>query len=444
MQNNQNQATTYPVEALHSQVNRFWNIKYNTMNTIKCITLNIVMLSISLCLSVASLANAKDLFVDAEVEQRVQSMSSSIDLRYTAEVKKKIKQYTISQRSASEVLLGRISIYFPLIESKLRERGMPDDLKYLAVIESGLRPHAKSRVGAAGLWQFMKPTARMYGMKITRTVDERRDPEISTDAALDYLQYLYDKYGDWALAMGAYNCGPGNMNKAIRKSNSKDFYKVSKYLPRETRGYVPKFIAMSYLMNYYYSHDLTPNMPDNNVLNTATSRVLKKINFKDLSAKYQLDLETIQLLNPTYIRNFIPSGPEHKLTLPSEKMADFLFGIESPEPLILYSHVNGKKRMLSAIRDAIYVDIIPSLDMYSSGDHAIPTPTKRFSATTNNAEAYLLSDKKYMYHTLRRKESLLDVANKHDMELTKLMEINSYTSHNLPDVGDSIKIITEG
>jgi len=284
----------------------------------------------------------------------------------------------------------------------------------------------------------------MYGMKITRTVDERRDPEISTDAALDYLQYLYDKYGDWALAMGAYNCGPGNMNKAIRKSNSKDFYKVSKYLPRETRGYVPKFIAMSYLMNYYYSHDLTPNMPDNNVLNTATSRVLKKINFKDLSAKYQLDLETIQLLNPTYIRNFIPSGPEHKLTLPSEKMADFLFGIESPEPLILYSHVNGKKRMLSAIRDAIYVDIIPSLDMYSSGDHAIPTPTKRFSATTNNAEAYLLSDKKYMYHTLRRKESLLDVANKHDMELTKLMEINSYTSHNLPDVGDSIKIITEG
>lgn len=414
------------------------------MNTIKCITLNIVMLSISLCLSVASYANAKDLFVDAEVEQRVQSMTSSIDLRYTAEVKKKIKQYTISQRSASEVLLGRISIYFPLIESKLRERGMPDDLKYLAVIESGLIPHAKSGAGAAGLWQFMKPTARMYGMKINRTVDQRRDPEISTEAALDYLQYLYEKYGDWALAMGAYNCGPGNMNRAIRKANSTDFYKVAKYLPRETRGYVPKFIAMSYLMNYYYSHNLTPNMPNSNVLNTATSRVLGKVNFKELSIKFQLDLKTIQLLNPTYIRDFIPNGPDHKLTLPTDKMADFLSGVESVVPLILYNHINGKKRMLSAIRDAIYVEVLPSIEMYGPTLSTAPNMPRRYNAQINNTEAYQLSDKKYMYHTLRRKESLLDVANKHDMELVKLMEINSYTSHNLPAPGDSIKIIREG
>lgn len=414
------------------------------MNTLKCITLKVATLAIGLCLSLACHANAKDLFVDAEVEQRVQSMSSSIDLRYTSEVKKKIKQYTISQRSASEVLLGRISIYFPLIESKLRERGMPDDLKYLAVIESGLIPHAKSGVGAAGLWQFMKPTARMYGMKINRTIDERRDPEISTNAALDYLQYLYNKYGDWALAMGAYNCGPGNMNKAIRKANSKDFYKVSKYLPRETRGYVPKFIAMSYLMNYYYSHDLTPIMPDQKVLNTSTSRVISKVNFKDLSIKYQLDLETIQLLNPVYIRNYIPVGSEHKLTLPSEKMADFLAGIESPEPLILYNHINGKKRMLSAIREAIYVEVMPTIDMFNENEVDIPNLPKGHALENKNGEAYLLSTKKYLYHTLRRKESLLDVAKKHDIELTKLMEINSFTSHNLPDVGDAIKIITEG
>jgi len=377
------------------------------MNTIKCITLTVTMLVISLCLSVSSYANAKDLFVDAEVEQRVNSMNSSIDLRYTPEVKRKIKQYTISQRSASEVLLGRISIY------------------------------------AAGLWQFMKPTARMYGMKINRTVDERRDPEISTDAALEYLQYLYDKYGDWALAMGAYNCGPGNMNRAIRKANSTDFYKVSKFLPKETRDYVPKFIAMSYLMNYYYSHDLTPTMPDHGVLNTATSRVFKKIQFKDLSAKYLVELETIRLLNPTYIRNFIPQGSEHKLTLPSDKMADYLSGIESTEPLLLYSHVNGRKQMMSSLRDAIYVEILPSLEMPQESTF-IPNLPKHHSLSANNTEAYLLNNKKYLYHTLRRKESLLDVANKHNMELTKLMEINSFTSHNLPDVGDAIKIITEG
>ncbi|HAV29122.1 MAG TPA: hypothetical protein DCW93_04290, partial [Saprospirales bacterium] len=281
----------------------------------------------------------------------------------TAEVKKRIKQYTIHQRSASELLLGRISIYFPLIESKLREKGMPDDLKYLAVIESGLIPHAKSGAGAAGLWQFMKPTARMYGMKINRTVDQRRDPEISTEAALDYLQYLYEKYDDWALAMGAYNCGPGNMNRAIRKANSTDFYKVAKYLPRETRGYVPKFIAMSYLMNYYYSHDLTPKMPNSNVLNTATSRVVDRVNFKKLSAKYQLDLETIQLLNPTYIRNFIPNGPEHKLTLPTDKMTDFLSGVESAEPLLLYNHINGKKRMLSDLKEVNSIEVLPLVEI---------------------------------------------------------------------------------
>ena len=411
------------------------------MNTIKCITLNIVMLSLGLCLSVAGYANAKDLFVDSEVEQRIQSMSSSIDLRYTAEVKKRIKQYTIQQRSASELLLGRISIYFPLIESKLREKGMPDDLKYLAVIESGLIPHAKSGAGAAGLWQFMKPTARMYGMKINRTVDERRDPEISTEAALDYLQYLYEKYDDWALAMGAYNCGPGNMNRAIRKANSTDFYKVAKYLPRETRGYVPKFIAMSYLMNYYYSHDLTPKMPHSNVLNTATSRVVDRVNFKKLSAKYQLDLETIQLLNPTYIRNFIPNGPEHKLTLPTDKMTDFLLGVESAKPLLLYNHINGKKRMLSDLKEVNSIEVLPLVEIEGPIMRPIPNIPSRYDIQPKNTEVYQLSDKKYMYHTLRRKESLLDVANKYDMELVNLMEVNSYTSHSLPTLGDPIKII---
>jgi len=201
---------------------------------------------------------------------------------------------------------------------------------------------------------------------------------------------------------------------------------------------------MSYLMNYYYSHDLTPNMPDNDVLNTSTSRVFKKINFNELSTKYNLDLETIRLLNPTYIRNIIPNGPEHKLTLPSEKMADFLSGVESIEPLILYNHINGKKRLLSAARHAVNIGALPTIQTFSTSYTAEPSLPKRLTTATYNTEAYLLSDKKYMYHTLRRKESLLDVANKHDMDLTKLMEINSFTSHNLPDVGDAIKIITQG
>lgn len=414
------------------------------MNTIKCITYRIILFVLCVSFSMSAVANESTAFVDAEIKQRVQSMSSSIDLVYNAEVKRRIKQYTINQRSASEVLLGRISIYFPLIESKLRERGMPDDLKYLAVIESGLIPHAKSRVGAAGLWQFMKPTARMYDMKINSVIDERRDPEISTDAALDYLQYLYDRFGDWALAMAAYNCGPGNMNKAIRKANSKDFWKISKYLPRETREYVPKFIAMSYLMNYYYSHGLSPQMPSNEVLNTATSKVTKEITFKDLSKKYNINMNTLRLLNPTYIRNYIPRG-EYKLTLPTDHMMAFLAGTQEEQPQILYSHINGKKRLINQLRGQITLEPIPAYTQKYITEHTftIDRPI-RIAQVVLAPDAYTSRDRKYTYHTLRARESLLDVAQQHNMNIVELMEINSFTSHNLPEIGDPILVNPEG
>lgn len=412
------------------------------MDTIKCITKSIVMLAISLCITSSALANRGiNTFVDAEVEQRVVSMASSIDLKYTAEVKKRIQQYTIEQRSASEVLLGRISIYFPLIEQKLREKGLPDDLKYLAVVESGLRPHAKSRTGATGLWQFMKPTARMHDLKINSVIDERRDPEKSTDAALEYLEYLYNKYGDWALAMGAYNCGPGNMNRAIRKANSTDFWKVAKYLPRETRAYVPKFIAMSYLMNYYYTHDLTPKMPDNQLLNTATSKVLDKVKFKDLSNEYGLDMETIRLLNPTFIRNYIPGDEEdHKLTLPTDYMVEYLNGIESDTPLMLYSYVNGRKRTLSQLREEVRLVNLPTLDIVGQAYNATVAMPVTSETTNEVSVATRLRNRKYSYYTLRSRESLQDVANTYGMTLEDLLSLNNIDEENIPVPGEAIMV----
>lgn len=407
------------------------------MNTFKSINRYGLILALSLCYLISTHASGPTTLVDTEVEQRVASMASSIDLKYTEEVKKRIVQYTIQQRETSEVLLGRISLYFPLIEQKLRERGMPDDLKYLAVIESGLRPHARSRTGAAGIWQFMKPTARMFDLKITKTIDQRRDPELSTDAALDYLQYLYDKFGDWALAMAAYNCGPGNMNKAIRKADSNDFWKVSKYLPRETKEYVPKFIAMSYLMNYYYAHDLTPKMPENILLNTATSRVFDKISFKTLSETYNLEMETIQMLNPVFIKDFIPSG-SYTLTLPIDHMMDFISGIETEEPLILYSHVNGRKKMVHEVTRDVLISPIAQLNYFNTQFSKAPIlPLRSINMTAYDA---VTSNRKYRYHTLRKKESLLDIARLHDMDLVQLMEINNFDTNNLPTVGDVIKI----
>ena len=188
--------------------------------------------------------------LDVTIENRLMSLGSSVDAQYNSEVKKRIHQYTVRQKKTTEILIGRSSIYFNQFEDILREKGLPQDLKFLSVIESGLKPAATSRSGAAGLWQFMRPTGRMMGLKITRNIDERRDVEKSTAAAADYLLHLYERFDDWTLAIAAYNCGPGNMRKAIKKSGSREYLELMKYLPKQTQNYVAKFTAMIYIMHY--------------------------------------------------------------------------------------------------------------------------------------------------------------------------------------------------
>ncbi len=295
------------------------------MNRIKYIALQYKLILIALFVGSTLLLKAEGSVVsmDRTIENRIISLGSSVDVKYSAEVKKRIKQYTVKQRTMSEVLLGRSSIYFPVFEDIFREKGLPLDLKYLSVVESGLRPIATSRSGAAGLWQFMRPTGRMMGLKINRTIDERRDIEKSTEAAADYLLYLYERFDDWTLAIAAYNCGPGNLRKAIRKSGGKrNFWEIKKYLPKETREYVPKFIAISYVMNYYYEHDLVPNAPHENLINTSSAKVFEKINLRKLSKELGIELSVLKTLNPSYIRNFIPKSEEgiYNLVLPTTEM----------------------------------------------------------------------------------------------------------------------------
>jgi len=261
--------------------------------------------------------------LDKTIENRILSLPSSVDLRYNNEVKKRIYQYTVSHTQHSKVILGRISVYFPTFENILKEKGLPDDIKYLAAIESSLIPHATSRSGASGLWQFMRPTARMMGLTINRTIDERRDVEKSTYAAADYLLDLYRQFDDWTLAIAAYNCGPGNLRKAIRKSGGKtNYWDIQQYLPRETREYVPKFIAMSYLMNYYYAHNIVPISPEEKIIHTSKAQVFEKINLVALSKELSLDFETVKLLNPVYLKNYIPNSKDgsHLLILPTPEM----------------------------------------------------------------------------------------------------------------------------
>ncbi len=257
------------------------------------------------------------------IEERILSLGSSVELQYSSEVKRRINQYVIRQRKMSEVLIGRSKIYFPTFEQILKEKGLPTDLKYLSVVESGLRPAATSRSGAAGLWQFMRPTGKMMGLKISRTVDERRDVEKSTRAAAEYLLKLYGQFDDWTLAIAAYNCGPGNMRKAIRKSGGKkSFWEVMKYLPKETREYIPKFIAVTYVMNYYYEHDIMPATPNQNLINTSTAKVYESLNLRTLSKELDIKLSTMRTLNPSFIRNYIPNSEDGKynLVLPTPEM----------------------------------------------------------------------------------------------------------------------------
>ncbi|GLR18150.1 hypothetical protein GCM10007940_27650 [Portibacter lacus] len=270
-----------------------------------------------------------------EIEQRLESLDADVDLKMTPEVKKYLQQYIVSQRQSSETLIGRSMVYFPDIEQKLLQKNLPMEIKFLSIIESSLKPEARSRVGAVGLWQFMRATARMYGLKIDKHVDERKDVDKSTEAALTYLSDLHERFGDWTLALAAYNCGPGNVRKAMRRSGGKDYWSIRNYLPRETRNYVPKFIAMTYLMNYYNDHDLIPTYPDELFVKTRKMIVVEATTFSSVSQITGLDIEEIKYYNPSYLGNHIPGSKDGRiLELPSDAMYVYLEEIQGFDFLI--------------------------------------------------------------------------------------------------------------
>ena len=198
-------------------------------------------------------------FPDSVYIDRLSRLPSVIALPYNNIVRDCIDLYAERKRNLVRYMLGMADFYFPIIEQVLDEHGLPIELKYLAVVESALNPVALSRVGACGLWQFMLPTGKSYGLEINSLVDERRDPLKATEAACKYFKDMYAIYGDWNLVLASYNCGPGNVNKAIRRSGGKtDFWDIFPYLPKETRSYVPLFIAANYVMNYYCEHNICP------------------------------------------------------------------------------------------------------------------------------------------------------------------------------------------
>ena len=264
-------------------------------------------------------------YPDSVYIQRLAALPTVIEMPYNQVVKSYITLYTEKRRELVETMIGLSAYYFPIFEQALEKAGLPLELKYLPIIESALSTTATSPMGAVGLWQFMPATGKSYGLEINSFVDERRDPVQATRAACRYLKDLYSIYHDWTLAIAAYNCGPGNVNKALaRAGGGTTFWDIYEYLPRETRGYVPAFVGASYAYAYHQQHGIqseNPPMP----LATDTIRVTRLLHLGQVASTLDIPIETLRTLNPQYKMDIIPATiKSYTLVLPQHYLCQYI------------------------------------------------------------------------------------------------------------------------
>jgi len=323
---------------------------------------------------------------------RLKAMNSFIPLPYNDIIKNHIVYYTQKIPHKVDLILGMSNYYLPMFEEIIDQYDLPKELKVMAVIESALNPNACSRVKARGLWQFMYRTALQYNLKINSYVDERLDPVAATHAACKYLKDSYTIFGDWSLAIASYNCGTGNVNKAIRRAGSRDFWKIYPYLPKETRGYVPSFVAALYTLNYYKEHKITPrsiSMP----AHVDTFRIHKPLHFGQISEVTGVSVEELANLNPQYVKQIIPGSPEGMvLNLPFQYTSVFVNNEDS-----IYKY-----------KDSLFFNPI----IFNEAKGGILTS----APNTERGTSYT--------HTVRRGETLGAIAIKYGVKLSDLQRWN--------------------
>lgn len=336
------------------------------------------------------------LFSDSVYCARLDELNakSPFQLECNADVLRTIDFFARKRRKFTSVVLGRSQLYFDLFEEKLAKHDMPIELKYLSVIESGLRPQVKSRAGALGLWQFMYRTGKMYGLDQDSYIDQRMDPELSTEAACLYLKKLHSMYDDWNMALAAYNAGPGNVNKAIRRSGGKmTYWEIRPYLPRETQGYVPNFIAMSYMMSYHVYHNIPPAPPLLYDFEIDTVCLKQSLHMQTLDSMLGWSEEDIQRVNPIYKTSYIPFYKDRKncINIPVTYVKDWIALEDS-----IYQ------------RDSILFNIFPNTEV--KADETAPNAT---------------------IHTVRSGESLSVIGRKYGVTVNQLKDWNNLRSTNL-------------
>ena len=338
-----------------------------------------------------------------------------------------IKFFAAQRRGFIRIALGRSALYFDLFEEKLTEYGLPLELRFLSVIESGLRPQVKSRAGALGLWQFMYKTGRYFGLEENSYIDERMDPEKATDAACRYLKQLYGIYGDWNLALAAYNAGPGNVNNAIRRSGGKTTYwEVRPYLPSETQGYVPNFIAATYMMTYHAEYNIIPMEAKIHNAQLDTMCVKSGVHMQTIAKLIDWELTDIQSLNPVYKTTYIPKmTPARCITGPLDKIGllvsfeDSLYQLEeatyNPQPVINTPVVTSD----TSQKDSLSILTAPADTLRAN------TPP------TSNL----------LYHKVKTGENLRQIALRYSVSIEQLMEWNALRTTNIY-VGQKLTIYT--
>ena len=366
-------------------------------------------------------------------KERLARIPSVIEMPYNDVVQKLIDRYSGRLRRSVSLMLGTQNFYMPIFEEALESYGLPLELKYLPVIESALNPNAVSRVGATGLCQFMLHTGKQYGLEINSLVDERRDPIKASYAAAHYLSDLYKIFGDWNLVIAAYNCGPQGINKAIRRAKGqKDYWDIYPYLPKETRGYVPAFIAANYIMNYYCDHNICPMIAELPA-KTDTVMVDRDIHFEQIAKVLNMDVNVVKDLNPQYRRNIINGSSKlSALRLPTQKIAQFIDLQDSVYACTVENFQNKRTE----------VDIDDSTPQYTSSKRSSYSRQSSGNSRSKGSRSRKGRNKGRSGGksvTIRQGDTLSEIAARNGTTVKKLKKLNNISGSNIR-AGKKLKV----
>ena len=351
---------------------------------------------------------------EAIIRERIPTVVTIVDPIYNPAVRSYLNTYIYRRPDHTAAMLGWAAYYFPKFEKALEEEGMPTDLKYLAIVESALNPNAISRSGAGGLWQFMKPTARECGLKIGTYVDERMDPEKSTKAAVHYLKTLYKMFGNWELVMAAYNAGPGRVRSAVKRAGTTDYWKLCKYLPLETRSYVPGFIAASYLMNFHQEHNIIPVYPEHAMCDVMPIVLYEGMSLTELANRSGLTIAEVKGLNPSFVKNYIPASQNgYTIWLPYDAAELFTSNRVMTVPGLPMSIVTEAHDAVDANVETVSID------------------GKLYNVRTS-----------YIQYRVKSGDNLYSLANKHNCTVKELMAWNGLRDSRLA-IGQRLEIRRE-